>query len=86
MVFKKSRKRIAKILQEYEGALSFATDAWTSPNHKAFVAVTVHLEINGTPLCMLLDLVEVARSHSGANLAAAFTKILDDFGIADKVS
>jgi hypothetical protein len=86
MVFKKSRKWIAKILQEYEGALSFATEVWTSPNHKAFVAVTVHLEINGTPLCMLLDLVEVARSHSGANLAAAFTKILDDFGIADKVS
>ena len=35
---------------------------------------------------MLLDLVEVAKSHSGFNLAAAFAKILDDFGISDKVS
>jgi hypothetical protein len=35
---------------------------------------------------MLLDLVEVAESHSGSNLALAFAKILDDFGIADKVS
>jgi len=35
---------------------------------------------------MLLDIVEVARSHSGLNLAAAFTKILDDFGISNKVS
>jgi hypothetical protein len=35
---------------------------------------------------MLLDLVEVAKSHSGLNLAAAFAKILDDFGISEKVS
>jgi hypothetical protein len=34
---------------------------------------------------MLLDIMEVAKSHSGINLAAAFAKILDDFGISDKV-
>jgi len=33
---------------------------------------------------MLLDLVEVAMSHSGVNLAAAFTKVLEEFGISDK--
>lgn len=66
--------------------MSFATDAWTSPNHRAYVAVTVHFEHKGKPMCLLLDIVEVPRSHSGRNLAAAFTKILDDFGISDKVS
>ena len=35
---------------------------------------------------MLLDIVEVACSHSSLNLAAAFSKILDDFGISYKVS
>ena len=35
---------------------------------------------------MLLDLVEVAQSHSGVNLAEVFAKILEDFGIEDKVS
>ena len=35
---------------------------------------------------MLLDIVEVARLHSGLNLAAAFAKVLEDFGIEDKVS
>ena len=35
---------------------------------------------------MLLDIVEVTQSHSGVNLAAAFAKILGDFGISDKVS
>jgi hypothetical protein len=37
-------------------------------------------------MCLLLDLVEVAKSHSGVNLASAFAKILEDFGISDKVS
>jgi hypothetical protein len=73
-------------MQEHEGALSFATDAWTSPNHKAYVAVTVHFENEGKPVSMLLDIVELARSHSGLNLAAAFAKILEDFGISSKVS
>ncbi|KAG1745709.1 hypothetical protein EDB19DRAFT_1578893, partial [Suillus lakei] len=46
---------------EYDGELNFATDAWTSPNHKAFVAVFVHLEHQGKPLAMVLDVVEVAQ-------------------------
>ena len=37
-------------------------------------------------MCFLLDLVEVAKSHSGVNLVAAFMKILEDFGIEHKVS
>ena len=41
--------------------MSFATDAWTSPNHKAFVAVLVHFEHKGKPMCIILDVVEVAE-------------------------
>jgi hypothetical protein len=65
--------------------LSFATDAWTSPNHKAFIAFTVHLEYNRELLEMLLDIVEVPKSHTGSNLALMFTKVLREFGIGDKV-
>ena len=66
--------------------MSFGTDGWTSTNNKAYVAVTVHLEKDGVPLCFLLDIVEVARSHSGVNLARAFSDVLKDYGIKDKVS
>ena len=65
--------------------MNFATDAWTSPNHKAYVAFTVHFAHEGKPISMLLDLVEVAKSHSGENLATAFAEVLEDFGISDKV-
>jgi hypothetical protein len=51
-----------------------------------FIAVTVHFEKDGVPVSMLLDIIEVAKSHSGVNLAATFAQILDEFGISDKVS
>jgi hypothetical protein len=44
LIFAKSHTWIAKILHNHPGKLSFATDTWTSPNHKAFIVVTVHLE------------------------------------------
>ncbi|KAF5312268.1 hypothetical protein D9619_003301 [Psilocybe cf. subviscida] len=83
-VFTNVRQRIAKMMQEYEGQLNFATDAWTSPNNCAFVAFTVHFEHEGEPISMLLDIVELAKSHSGKNLADTFKKVLADFGVEDK--
>lgn len=47
--------------------------------------MTVHFENKGSPITMLLDLVEVPHSHSGLHLAEAFAKILDEFGISEKV-
>ena len=55
------RRKLTINNKEYDGVLNFATDAWTSPNHRAFVAVTVHLEQKGVPLCLVLDVVEVAQ-------------------------
>ncbi|KAJ7200119.1 hypothetical protein GGX14DRAFT_372410 [Mycena pura] len=51
--------RVKNLLETYNGKLSFATDAWTSPNHRAFVAWTVHLQHEGQPLVFLLDIYEV---------------------------
>ncbi|KAJ7822877.1 hypothetical protein B0H14DRAFT_2249400, partial [Mycena olivaceomarginata] len=57
--FAKCKIMIDNLLQEHPGQLSFATDAWTSPNHRAFVAWTVHLPLDGNPLSFLLDIIEV---------------------------
>ena len=48
--------------------------------------MTVHFQKDGILIAMLLDLVEVAESHSGVHLAAVFAKILEDFAIMNKVS
>jgi hypothetical protein len=72
-------------LQNYAGNINFASDAWTSPNHKAFVAITAHFLHEDQPISMLLDIVEVATSHTGKELADVFAQVLEGFGIADKV-
>jgi hypothetical protein len=85
-VFTNTQKHTAKMLQEHNGALNFTTDMWTSPNHRAYVAVTIHFKKDGVPRCMILNIVEVAMLYSGINLAAAFTQILEEFSMSDKVS
>ncbi|KAF8055640.1 hypothetical protein FPV67DRAFT_1435052 [Lyophyllum atratum] len=86
LVFAKTKERVGKLLQEHDSALNFMTDAWTSPNHRSFVAFSTAFETNGVPVVLLLDFVEVAKSHTGVNLAEAFATMLKDFGIEDKVS
>jgi hypothetical protein len=83
--FKKCRDHITKLLQQYPGRLHFATDAWTSPNHRVFVAWTVHMEHEGRMVTFLLDIVEVPESHTGQALANAFQTMLEQFGLQNKV-
>ena len=66
--------------------MNFTTDGWTTPNHRALIALCVHLEQKGAPISILLDVVEVARSHTGVHLAQAFANVLKEFGIDSKVS
>ncbi|KDQ54145.1 hypothetical protein JAAARDRAFT_136038, partial [Jaapia argillacea MUCL 33604] len=74
LVFANCQQQMAKMMREYKGQLSFATDAWTSPNHKAFVAVSVHLEHSGKLLCIILDIVEVAAVSAFRKFTSTGTK------------
>ncbi|KAJ7016341.1 hypothetical protein C8F04DRAFT_981906, partial [Mycena alexandri] len=57
--YQRSRSYVQTLLEEYPGRLSFSTDAWTSPNHRAFVAWIVHLQHEGELLSFPLDVYEV---------------------------
>ncbi|KAF5366396.1 hypothetical protein D9758_009756 [Tetrapyrgos nigripes] len=83
--FEHCSERIVTLLKEYPGQISYATDAWTSPNHRAFVAWTVHLQHQGKPLVFLLDIIEVPESHTGEVLAREFDKMLERHGLQQKI-
>ena len=83
--YKKCREHISKLLQDHLGHLYFATDAWTSMNHHAFIALTVHLEHEGTMLAFLLNIIKVPESHTGMALARAFQNMLETFGLEHQV-
>ncbi|KAG6825117.1 hypothetical protein H0H92_004643 [Tricholoma furcatifolium] len=57
--FEASHLQIDKLLREHKGHVHFATDTWTSPNHHAMVAWTVHLHHQGHILVFLLDVLEI---------------------------
>lgn len=58
-VYNRTREKLAHVLQEYEGDVSLSTDAWSSLNHRAFMAITVHFVYKEEPISLLLDVVEV---------------------------
>ncbi len=72
------------IYQNFNGKLNFATDAWSSPNYKAYIAFTVHFENHGKPMLMLLNIIEVAQSHTGVILGDTFVEVLKAFSIERK--
>ncbi|KIM50294.1 hypothetical protein SCLCIDRAFT_34436 [Scleroderma citrinum Foug A] len=59
-------------------------DAWTSPNHRMFVAFVVHFVQEGMPMSFPLDMVEVPKSHTGDELAKVFAKVLEENGMSEK--
>jgi hypothetical protein len=50
------------------------------------MAITVHLAVEGEPLSILLDVIEVAQSHTGVALATEFVRVLREFSVEHKVS
>ena len=44
------------------------------------------MEREGKPISFLLDILEVAESHTGQTLAREFEGVLEEFGIKEKVS
>jgi hypothetical protein len=84
-IYAKCRERITTLLQDYPGRIHLGTDAWTSTNHRALVAWTVHLEHEGCMMAFLLDIVEVPESHTGLALAKASQKVLESHELEMKV-
>ncbi|KAK6977237.1 ribonuclease H-like domain-containing protein [Favolaschia claudopus] len=83
-LFEKTRERIKRRFKKLAACISTATDAWTSPNHKAYVAVSGHFEEDGVKVDCLLDFVEVPVAHTGENLAEVLSNVIHDFGIENK--
>ncbi|KAG6839269.1 hypothetical protein C0991_004300, partial [Blastosporella zonata] len=78
------RRKVAKILQDVEGAMHFGTNCWTSPNHRAFIAVIVQYEEKGKIHSWCLDVVELPKRHTGHRLAEALMSVIEEFGLLDK--
>lgn len=65
--------------------VSITTDIWTSDSNVAYITVTCHFINKNTLLTRVLNTQKIAEAHTGVNIAAAMSKILDDWNIKEKV-
>lgn len=68
------------------GKIHLGTDAWTSPNNRSFIGVTIQYENEGVIHSYVLDVVELPRRHTGQRLAEYLAQVVENFGLQDKVS
>lgn len=85
VIYAKCRDRVTTLLRNYPGRIHLGTDAWTSTNHHALVAWTVHFIYEGRMMAFLLDIVELAGSHTGLALAEATQQMLKSHELETKV-
>ncbi|KAJ7983682.1 hypothetical protein DPEC_G00374110 [Dallia pectoralis] len=85
MVDRKYKEAAREQLQEV-AAVSLTSDMWTSLNMDAFLAVTCHFINDNDKLCtILLGVEHFPKSHTAENLATGHIKIMEEWGIKDKV-
>jgi hypothetical protein len=79
--------------QHLLGQISITLDAWTSKAYDPYLGVTAHY-IDSPPQrpnewtlkSDILGFTEIKGNHGGANQAATVLRVLDRYGIRDKVS
>lgn len=78
-------EKIRDLLASIPGRISFTTDIWTSPASDPFMAVTGHWIEKGKSMSCLIDFVSFHEDHDGKGIAAALYRVLEKFGLTDKV-
>ncbi|CAM4665410.1 unnamed protein product [Leuciscus chuanchicus] len=83
--YKEAKEKAREQLQKV-AAISLTSDMWTSLNMDAYLAVTCHFIDDNDKLCtILLGVEHFPNSHTAENLAAGHIKLMEEWGIKDKV-
>lgn len=74
-------------MQSVPGRIPIASDAWTSKNQHAFLALTASwINEDWEMVITLIDFIQLTGSHSGENMAKEAFKTLKELNIKEKAS
>ncbi|XP_077086696.1 uncharacterized protein LOC143738592 [Siphateles boraxobius] len=82
--YKEAKEKAREQLQNVQ-AISLTSDMWTSLNMDAYLAVTCHFIDNDKLCTILLGVQHFPKSHTAENLATGHIKLMEEWGIKDKV-
>ncbi|EXX65697.1 hypothetical protein RirG_130760 [Rhizophagus irregularis DAOM 197198w] len=81
--FNERHSNIGYDLQKISSKVSFTADMWTSTiNSEAYLGLTI--DQNWVLRRFLLDIIPFKVCHTGINMAAAITNVLNEFNLAGK--
>ncbi|EXX60023.1 zinc finger BED domain-containing protein 4-like [Rhizophagus irregularis DAOM 181602=DAOM 197198] len=84
--FNERHSNIGYDLQKISSKVSFTADMWTSTiSSEAYLGLTIHyIDQNWVLRHFLLDIIPFKVRHTGINMAAAITNVLNEFNLAGK--
>jgi hypothetical protein len=84
--FVQDKQLLKERLQKALSLIHFSVDCWSSPNRKNFQAICSHfVDESGVLRKALLALPHHPNGHGGKFQALEFSKVVDDFDIADQI-
>jgi hypothetical protein len=85
--FTTHRQRLITKLKFSLAQVHFSIDIWSSPNHHSLLAIVAHfINPDSRQLCKaLLALRELEGAHSGEAIAETFLRVINSYGIQDKI-
>ncbi|MBW0497988.1 hypothetical protein O181_037703 [Austropuccinia psidii MF-1] len=85
-VFFFHQEKLHTLISDSGKQLAFTTDTWSSPNIKAFMAITGHfIDKTFNLISVLLGLTEIEGNHSGQSLANQFLTTLKQHDLEDSI-
>ncbi|XP_048010537.1 zinc finger BED domain-containing protein 4-like [Megalobrama amblycephala] len=83
--YKEAKEKAREQLQKV-AAVSFTSDMWTSLHMDAYLAITCHFIDENDKLCTIsLGVEHFPKSHTAENLATGHIKLMEEWGIKEKV-
>lgn len=73
-------------LQQAQSRIHLGTDTWHAPNRYELQGITAHfVDKQGKLQQALLAILELFEGHAGEKVAPQLTRVLDEYGIKDKI-
>ena len=89
LILQEHQRRRLKVIDDLQAAKSkihLSFDLWTSPNALALCGVVAHyLTVDFKVRSLLIGMKRVQGTHSGENIAESILKVIQEYGIVEKI-
>jgi hypothetical protein len=83
--FLNGKEALKSVFKKLTSKISLTCNGWTSPGNNSVLGITAHWIQNQKLKWVILAVIIINGTHSGANLASHLAEVLEIFGITQKI-